>query len=80
MLFDKHRWRNARCCSSVTTRNARCCSSVTARNGALPTVKRYGGKKQYVMTNTRAVASIFGIKQPKMKSRKGITYVFKLER
>jgi hypothetical protein len=39
----------------------------------------FGGMKKYIMTNSRAVASIFGFKQPKVKDRKEITYVCKFE-
>jgi hypothetical protein len=63
-----HRWRKARCCSSRTIRKA-----------ALPVVRGFGGMKKYTMTNTRAVPSIFGMKQPKVKDRKEITYICKLE-
>jgi len=45
----------------------------------LPVVTRFGEMKKYIMTNTRAAASIFGMKQPKVKDRKEITYICKLE-
>jgi hypothetical protein len=35
--------------------------------------------EKYIMTNTRVVTSIFGAKQPKVKDRKEMTYVCKLE-
>ena len=63
ILFVNHCWCKARCCSSRTPRQT-----------ALPVARRLGGMKQYIMTNTSAAASIFGMKHPKVKDRKEITH------